>query len=51
MVTNSNATDPDIKKLIKQNWNIVSNSTDCGHIFHDIFCGLQKPTKSEWHSY
>ena len=33
MVTNYNSHNPDIKKLVMRNWNIISNSQDCGHLF------------------
>ena len=33
MVTNYNPQNPDIKILIMRNWNIISNSQDCGHLF------------------
>ena len=35
MVTNYNPTNPDIKKLIHGNWNIITNSQDCDTLFPD----------------
>ena len=33
MVINYNPQNPDIRKLIMRNWNIISNSQGCGHFF------------------
>ena len=33
MVTNYNPSNPNIKEIIHKNWNIISNSPDCGPIF------------------
>ena len=33
MVTNDNPSNPNIKEIIHKNWNIISNSPDCGPIF------------------
>ena len=33
MVTSYNPTNPDIKKLIHGNWNIITNSQDCDTLF------------------
>ena len=35
MVTNYNPENPNIRNMINRNWNIISNSTDCGHIFQE----------------
>ena len=35
MVTNYNPMNPNIKGIIHRNWNIISNSPDCGPIFLD----------------
>ena len=35
MVTNFNPMNPNIKEIIHRNWNIISNSPDCSHIFTD----------------
>ena len=35
MVTNYNPGNPNIKELIHKNWNIITNSQDCGSIFKD----------------
>ena len=35
MVTNYNPSNPNIRQLIMTNWNIISNSQDCAHIFQD----------------
>ena len=35
MVTNYNPNNPKIKDIIHKNWNILSNSPDCGHLFKD----------------
>lgn len=32
MVRNYNPTNPDIKKIISRNWNIISNSDDCAEV-------------------
>ena len=34
MVTNFNPNNPDIKGLIKKNWNIIFNRSDYNHIFN-----------------
>ena len=33
MVTNYNPSNPNIKEIIHKNWNIISNSPDCGPLF------------------
>ena len=33
MVTNYNPSSPNIEEIIHKNWNIISNSADCGPIF------------------
>ena len=35
MVTDYNPGNPSIKELIHKNWNIITNSQDCGPIFKD----------------
>ena len=35
MVTNYNPSNPNIKKIIHNNWNIINNSPDCGTLFKD----------------
>ena len=35
MVTNYNPSNPNIKQIIHNNWNIISNSPDCGTLFKD----------------
>ena len=35
MVTNYNPSNPNIKSIIHKNWNILTNSPDCGHLFQD----------------
>ena len=35
MVTNYNPNNPNIKSTIHKNWNILTNSPDCGHLFQD----------------
>ena len=35
MVTNYNPANPNIKQIIHRNWNIISNSPDCGTLFKD----------------
>ena len=35
MVTNFNPCNPNIKEIIHRNWNIISNSPDCGPVFKD----------------
>ena len=35
MVTYYNPSNPDIKNIIHRNWNIISNSPDCGNLFKD----------------
>ena len=35
MVTNYNPCNPNIKEIIHKNWNIISNSADCGNLFQD----------------
>ena len=34
MVTNFNTCNPNIKDIIHRNWNIISNSADCGNLFN-----------------
>ena len=33
MVTNYNPCNPNIKNIIHKNWNIITNSADCGQLF------------------
>ena len=35
MVTNYNPSNPNIKQIIHNNWNIINNSPDCGTLFKD----------------
>ena len=35
MVTDFNPGNPNIRQMILNNWNIISNSQDCAHIFQD----------------
>ena len=43
MVTNYNPMNPNIKGIIHRNWNIISNSPDCGPIFLDKpFIGFRR---------
>ena len=35
MVTNYNPMNPNIKEIIHRNWNIITNSPNCGPIFQD----------------
>ena len=35
MITNYNPCNPNIKDIIHKNWNIISNSADCGNLFQN----------------
>ena len=43
MVTNYNTCNPNIKQLIHKNWNILSNSPDCGTLFSEPVIGFRLP--------